>query len=101
VRAGEPGCRRQVVDAERFEVAGVGQILGTEEVALGRDEGDAASMARAAPAPSERLRKFNSQTRGIKGATRSGQVSSTLPRGVRRRGGVSCHGSKRQIPERG
>ena len=38
VRARQPGGARQVVDVERLEVAGVGEVLGAEQVTGGRDE---------------------------------------------------------------
>ena len=38
VRARQAGRAGQVVDAERLEVAGVGEVLGAQQVAGGRDE---------------------------------------------------------------
>ena len=38
VRAREPGGAGEVVDLERLEVARVGQVLGAQQMAGGRDE---------------------------------------------------------------
>ena len=39
VRARQAGGAREVVDAERLGVARVGEVLGAQQVACGRDEG--------------------------------------------------------------
>jgi hypothetical protein len=44
VGAAEPCRRGQVVDPERFRVAGIGEVLGAGQVAGGRDEGDGAIL---------------------------------------------------------
>ena len=38
VRAREAGGAGQIVDAERLEVAGVGEVLGAQQMAGGRNE---------------------------------------------------------------
>ena len=44
VRARETGGAGEVVDAERLEVARVGQVLGAQKMADGRDEEHAVSI---------------------------------------------------------
>ena len=53
VGAREAGGAGQVVDVERLEVARVGEVLGAQQVAGGRDEGHAVSIARRSAHPTE------------------------------------------------
>jgi hypothetical protein len=46
VRAREAGGAGHVVDAERLGVPGVGQVLGAQKMASGRDEGHAGEVSR-------------------------------------------------------